>query len=296
MSSPAKRQRTENAPITRSNIWHKDGSVVLQVENTQFRVHWGPNVDGCPVIDLPDAMVDVEYLLKALYTPTYLAQQALPLLAVAALIRLGRKYDFRDLLDSALERLTFENPSTLEEYDARLATNGSYSPTRIIYDNGIFMDTLTLARENSILSVLPCAYYRATQRHYGAKLVNGTSRGDGTRSSLAPVDQCKCLVGHTKLLKAQIQPGFPQAWIRSWPANENCTNPTQCAKVRDASIRTYLDNLSLLALSQLVLGRSLCNSCAARIGAMGVDGRKKVWDELPSFFDLPPWGELKNNL
>ncbi|KAJ7851163.1 hypothetical protein B0H14DRAFT_2581603 [Mycena olivaceomarginata] len=27
----------EDAPITRSNIWHSDGSVVLQAENTQFR-------------------------------------------------------------------------------------------------------------------------------------------------------------------------------------------------------------------------------------------------------------------
>jgi hypothetical protein len=91
MSSPAaKRQRTEDAP-TRSEIWHSDGSIVLQADNTQFRVHWGllalhssffrnmqglpqppnqPSIDGCPIVALHDAVVDVEYLLKALYTPS----------------------------------------------------------------------------------------------------------------------------------------------------------------------------------------------------------------------------------
>jgi hypothetical protein len=89
-SPPAKRQRTEDASITRSNVWYKDGSVVLQAESTQFRVHWGvlsenstffrgledlpqpsdqPTVDGCPIVELPDAVIDVEYLLKALYDP-----------------------------------------------------------------------------------------------------------------------------------------------------------------------------------------------------------------------------------
>jgi hypothetical protein len=89
-SPPAKCQRTEDAPITRSDIWYQDGSVVLQAQDTQFRVHWGnlcqhssffremqglpqppdlPSVDGCPIIELQDAVLDVEHLLKVLYNP-----------------------------------------------------------------------------------------------------------------------------------------------------------------------------------------------------------------------------------
>jgi hypothetical protein len=40
---PAKRQRREETPaipIVRSKIWYDDGSVVLQAESTQCRVHW----------------------------------------------------------------------------------------------------------------------------------------------------------------------------------------------------------------------------------------------------------------
>lgn len=89
-SPPAKRQRTENAPLTRSDIWHSDGSVVLQARDTQFRVHWSvlalhssvfrgmqglpqavdqPSMDGCPVVELSDSVEDVEHLLRALYNP-----------------------------------------------------------------------------------------------------------------------------------------------------------------------------------------------------------------------------------
>ncbi|KAJ6495795.1 hypothetical protein C8R47DRAFT_957081, partial [Mycena vitilis] len=72
-------------------IWYKDGSVVLQAQNTQFRVHWTllaqhsavfsdmmglpqppdqPSVEGCPVVELQDTTEDVGHLLKAIYNPS----------------------------------------------------------------------------------------------------------------------------------------------------------------------------------------------------------------------------------
>lgn len=87
-----------------------------------------------------------------------------PLPVVAALIRLGRKYDFRELLRIAISRLAFENPTTILEYDARVAPNLS-TPARIVYYPGILYDMITLARENDIFAVLPCAYYRAILTH-----------------------------------------------------------------------------------------------------------------------------------
>jgi hypothetical protein len=91
---------------------------------------------------------------------TFLAQTALPLPAIGALIRLGRKYNIENLLDSAVSRLTFENPTTLKEYDALLPEIEKYATTRIVQYPGIFFDIVSLARENDILSVLPAAYYR----------------------------------------------------------------------------------------------------------------------------------------
>jgi hypothetical protein len=81
-----KHQHIENTLITCSKVWYKYGSVVLQAESTQFRVHWGvlsqhsdtpaadleglpqlnnqPTVDRCHIIELQDPVIDVEYLLK----------------------------------------------------------------------------------------------------------------------------------------------------------------------------------------------------------------------------------------
>jgi hypothetical protein len=99
-----------------------------------------------------------------LHRRKFLHQRMLPLPVVSALIRLGRKYDFRDVLEVAVERITFENPATLKEYDARRnweAKKAPYTPTRIDPYRAIEFDILTLARENDILSALPAAYYRA---------------------------------------------------------------------------------------------------------------------------------------
>ncbi|KAJ7125105.1 hypothetical protein C8R44DRAFT_980335 [Mycena epipterygia] len=319
-SSPsAKRQRTENAPITRSDIWHSDGSVVLQAEDTQFRVHWSvlalhssffrdmqglpqppeqPSVDGCPVVELQDTVADVEYLFKALYSPTFLTQEALPLPVVAALIRLGRKYDFRELLDQAVERLTFENPMTLEKYDALIKDGKNYGPTRIVYYRGMFYDILTLARENNILSVLPCAYYRSLIYHTQEDSFDGIPRMDGSLAALAPIDQRRCVVGRTKLLKVQLEPGYPRGWLRSWPSNNGCANILQCTENRLEKYTSYhvLYVLNTYANQQPKIQRLFCSACQEHIEETVEAGRRKIWEELPGFFDLPPWIELKNDL
>jgi hypothetical protein len=42
--------------------------------------------------------------------------------------------------------------------------------------------------------------------------------------------------------------------------------------------------------------KELCSGCRQRADELALAGRKKVWNELPSFFDLQPWGELKNDM
>ncbi|KAJ7125130.1 hypothetical protein C8R44DRAFT_782400 [Mycena epipterygia] len=310
---PAKRQRTE-ATITRSDIWYQDGSIVLQVQDTQFRVHWGvlaqhssffrdmqglpqppdqPSADDCPIVELSDSATDVEHLLKALYNTTFLLQKALPLPAVASLIRLGRKYDFRDLLDTALERITFENPATLEEYD--MLPPKQYTTTRLVDYEGILYDIVTLARENDILSVLPCAYYRAVKYYGRAELFDGVPRGDGTSAFLAPIDQRRCVLGREKLIRTQSEPGYTFAWLRSW-THGDCTDPKTCAEVRDSNMRKCWGSAGLWALSPYSEWKPFCVSCKQHMKEEMVAGRKKIWEELPGFFDLLSWSELKNDL
>ncbi|KAJ6551382.1 hypothetical protein B0H19DRAFT_1264030 [Mycena capillaripes] len=183
LEPPAKRQRMESEAenLTRSDIWHDDGSVVLQAESTQFRVHWSvlslhstffrdmrslpqpdgqSSIEGCPVIQLHDSSVDVEHLLNALYNPFVAKELHLPF--IAAIVRLRRKYDFKNLLAVAVQRLTHENPMTLQEYESMVQVKDNqviFSATQIVQYDSIVFDVITLARENNLFAVLPCAYF-----------------------------------------------------------------------------------------------------------------------------------------
>ncbi|KAJ7188671.1 hypothetical protein C8R46DRAFT_1205812 [Mycena filopes] len=321
-SPPTKRQRTEDTvPITRSELWHTDGSVVLQAENTQFRVHFSvlamhstffrdlqglpqpsdqpdPTVDGCPVVELQDTATDVEHLLKAVYEPTFLAQEAVSFAAIAALVRLGRKYEFRNLLDSAVSRVTFENPTTLEEYDARLH-NDKYIPTRIVPYPGVLYDVLALARENDILSALPCAYYRAIRFHSTKQLLDGIPRGDGSTAVLAPIDQRRCILARESLVNVQIQMGYSLGILRSRTAElVNCSDSPKCSDSLHQRLGHYLDHGGLRALAkyQPAGEKALCSSCTRYTVNLNNAGRKRTWEELPGYFELPPWSELEDDL
>ncbi|KAJ6589882.1 hypothetical protein DFH09DRAFT_1140349 [Mycena vulgaris] len=321
MAPPAKRQRTEDAPVTRS-IWHEDGSVVLQADNTQFRVHWSvlamhssffrdmqklpqppdqPSVDGCPVVELPDAVVDVEELLKALYNPALFNEITLPFQTIASLVRLGRKYDFKDLLRMAVQRLHTECPSSLAKYDAMFA-EGSELQDAIENYPGLYFEIINLARENSIFSILPCAYYCAIVLYPITSIFDGLPREDGTRVTLSPTDHRACIIGREKLMLTQWEPDKTLGWCAGNSDINGCHDPSMCGTKKSTVFRSLVLKSANSALShssnlkKLSAAMRMCPPCTEQVNQTMVEGRKKTWEALPSFFDLPPWSELKDDL
>ncbi|KAJ6482889.1 hypothetical protein C8R47DRAFT_1073470 [Mycena vitilis] len=132
---------------------------------------WSPlGPAGCPtrIIELPDSSEDVTHLLSALYNRSVsllFDRESLPFPFIAALIRLGRKYDFENLFRAALKRLSYENPTTLEGYQSLKIDHDDkmrYVPTQTDASPTLTFDTITLpARENCLFTILPYAYLRA---------------------------------------------------------------------------------------------------------------------------------------
>ncbi|KAJ7081776.1 hypothetical protein B0H15DRAFT_445112 [Mycena belliarum] len=317
-SPPAKRQRPD-VEIIRSAIWHPDGSVVLQAGNTQFRVHWSvlalhssffrdmqglpqppdqPSVEGCPVVELTDVAEDVTHVLRALYNPLFFARKAISLPIIASHVRLGRKYDFTAILHSVLERLTDENPTSLDAYEALKRGNGSYSATRVLNSRGIYVDTVTLARENNILSVLPCAYYRVLISSSPTQIFDGVDRGDGTVATLSAIDQRRCSAGRAAILRAQWDTGNTFGWIQETiPAEETgCIDVIACRRKKASFFHRHVVKGSFLAFSSHIEHLKLCRVCSLDGETKLTEGRKKMWELLPTFFELPPWSELKDDL
>ncbi|KAJ6589884.1 hypothetical protein DFH09DRAFT_1027021 [Mycena vulgaris] len=317
---PAKRQRTESASITRStDVWYEDGSVVLQAQDTQFRVHWGvlaqhspffrdmkslpqppdqPSLEGCPIVEIPDSSLDFEHLLKALYNPLFNNEKAIPFPVLASLVRLGRKYNFDRLLNAAVERLAFDHPTSFEGFCA-LGKRDFFEIQRILPRPGLLFDIITLARENNLCSVLPYAYYRAIACYLPPTIFDSIARGDGTFATLLPIDQRACVLGRDGLKNAQCRSGYTFGWLQEEATaseTNECTNVTRCNKWRNKNLTMLLLSSRLLALGTPDKLGSLCDACKKQAGESTLSGRRKIWEELPTFFDLPPWSELKNEL
>ncbi|KAJ6593501.1 hypothetical protein B0H19DRAFT_1090601 [Mycena capillaripes] len=257
-----------------------------------------PNVDGCLIVELPDDAIDVEYLLRALYSSKFLHQPALSIGVISALIRLGRKYEFRDILDSAVERITLENPTTLEDYaNLYRDADGKYIMTRIVPDPGVPFDLVNLARENNIVSALPALYYRAACGGLEA-LLDSVSRNDGTFASLAPVDLRRCILGREKIVNAQFEPDYTWGWLQSEVSDNDCFSPQKCTQARDSRLRKYTLTVGIRALAKFDPGayKDMCRGCKQSVRELAIAGRKKLWDDLPGFFDLPSWAELSNDV
>ncbi|KAJ7353587.1 hypothetical protein DFH08DRAFT_857177 [Mycena albidolilacea] len=307
---PAKRQRTESE-LTRSDIWYDDGSVVLQAEATQFRVHWSilslhstffrdmrtlpqpadeQSVEGCPVVELHDSSTDLKILLRVLYDPLF--NDRAPFLDdLASIIRLGRKYNFENLLASAVQRLTYEHPTTLDEFEKLLDETGWYRPTKYI---GICFDVINVAQENGLLAVLPSAYLRAivyfTQEH----ILKGF-HGPSLSYTFSAEAQHRIILGGRKIIEAQWTRCDLWDWLSSDLCAVGCTSIPSCLDRKKAIFQVVIaQSFSAIPFQRLASG--LCATCGAHHAKIMAEGRKKLWEDLPTFFDLPPWAELKNDI
>lgn len=92
---PEKRKRidgesdeSDSSEPVRSDIWFDDGNIIIQAENTQFRLYKGllcnasesevlkaairnigdsKGVDGCPLLCLSDSSLELSYVFKSIF-------------------------------------------------------------------------------------------------------------------------------------------------------------------------------------------------------------------------------------
>ncbi|KAF5318085.1 hypothetical protein D9619_012020 [Psilocybe cf. subviscida] len=117
-----------------TRFWFAAGTVVIQAENVQFRIHWDilatrstvfkdlfelpqaaneTYVEGCPLVIVQDAAEDWVIFLEVLYYSSPVGAFERDLAFYASLVRLGRKYAFADFAEASLKHLqtTLQNVS-----------------------------------------------------------------------------------------------------------------------------------------------------------------------------------------
>ncbi|KAJ7610274.1 hypothetical protein DFH06DRAFT_1246302 [Mycena polygramma] len=331
---PAKRQRRDSNPsITtidissdppqnlpvRSEIWMPYGDIILQAENTLYRVNRDilarhspvfqdvflipqpPNeetLEGCPIVQLSDSALDIQLLLAAFYNP-YHNKTSQPFNLIACMLRLGRKYDIASFTNDAVSRIHHDFPARLLSWDRRSAA-GFFE--KIETAGGILIDLLNLAYEMGIYRSIPALAFRCLDVYSLEKLFEGVDRGDGTRAALP--DGTKVTLA-LALERIQLFQKTNLHWLREDDVipSAGCKSRTKCVKEQAAMARiecldrkvdlTYmLDPWSKAGQGKWV--NRLCGACEVAAKGPYDAGRKKAWNLLPTFFGLPVWSELKD--
>ncbi|KAI5896085.1 uncharacterized protein SCHCODRAFT_02614006 [Schizophyllum commune H4-8] len=308
----AKRQRTEDPPELSAakrhgKHWCRDGSVVLHVEDTLFRVHQStlerlseafkdlftvppPEgealLDGCPLVRLEgDSSADWETLLDAIYDPIYFVtlevdihnsvDTSIP--TTLRLLRLATKYRIIAF------RKTCINLLSVDFHSDRLfkVRDPPPPPQNIVL-------VMIVAHETNALTLLPCAYLLCV-----TELDENEIFTDVTLPAVLKVNLYHGILGILDALRKDV---FPYA--HGLAVVENCERFVKCSI--SALFQPYFHNphspcyIFADNLDSREACRTICDVCYKRVSTTFYEGRQKTWERLPEIFGLgKDWDELR---
>ncbi|CAA7261832.1 unnamed protein product [Cyclocybe aegerita] len=318
---------TESASgITRStNFWLDDGNIILQAENTQFRVHKSmlarqssifkdmfsipqpsepldPVVEGCPVVTLSDKASDVDCILSIFYDNVNVVDlgEALSIDQLAVILCMGKKYDITYLRDRALKKLRRCFPTTINGWDASLRDG---KDSTLNFDPLVYTieSVISLAHTHGIPSILPSAFLFYASQVPPDRIL----RGD--YDVLSHEARIQCILGRDDLAHRIYT--IVQGWTadtRKFMSDLKC-EPDDCAGLSRMEVLEDLGDVLWLADEKTVWGlnadipkrasdtlRYICEPCATSVKKCYDDARQEIWKELPEIFALPEWEQLKD--
>ncbi|KAJ4477208.1 hypothetical protein J3R30DRAFT_3483321 [Lentinula aciculospora] len=296
-----------NSPHIVSDLWYSDGNLILETEDSSFKVYSGllaqkssvfrdmftfPQPTGnenVPSVRLFDSTEDLTWFLKAILDPEFFEPppSQTDLSIVGGILRLSRKYDVQFLRKRALLHVQSTYPSNLNAWKRR-ETHRSIPPI----DNSPFA-ILPLVREFELDWALPAVLYCLCSYDI-------TQIVDGVNFKTQPItldeeDKRKVLIGRAELVHLQTKLSF--ACLRSTP-HPDCPSPVDCAEqfrkwLNHVSSWNIADPLDYLDENWDTLEGDLCLACFTRLKSDTEETQREIWGQLPQIFGLPLWAELK---
>ncbi|KAJ3888113.1 hypothetical protein GG344DRAFT_54336 [Lentinula edodes] len=300
-------------PERDERFWFYDGSIIVQAENTLFRVHQTvlsnsseifstlfslPQsdsdtqncIEGCPVVQLQDLSKDISDLLSSLYHPSHFddfpSDSTLEdiLDFISGVLRLSSKYMIHSLRRKCIAVLTRTLPSTLEDYDSRTSRGKSTSKH---LKSDVVMRAIRLAQETNVTIVLPFAYYCVARLPSRRILEDQPDDMNWQQKTV-------CLVGRERLRYAEMS--LSHSFLLGFQRAPTCTN-VLCAMARSPHTEWHLMEASRHPHPLRPYNRwnalNVCNECVANAKKQHLQGRQEVWKCLPTFFEMGTWEELR---
>lgn len=193
-----------------------------------------------------------------------------------AVLPLSAKYKI-DYLQQALVTKFLEQhgPTTLAAYRKR----GNVNPLRHI-------EIANSARASGVTILLPLALYECCRLWDEDALFRSKLNAENTRLAV---------VARPKLAKAVRTKAHRFVFSPTAADVQACCSPTKC-RVALASIVEDIDDVGpdlFWAPDWSKLGDFVCDSCVARWRKSATSAGNELWNELPSFFGLPSWNQLR---
>jgi hypothetical protein len=204
---------------------------------------------------------------------------------VTAHLRLGTKYNMTTFRKEAVDRLTYEFPTTLVALDSTVDYSRIKDPKSVVVE---FIGAIELAHKFDLPEILPWAFYGCC---YYLTFAQICQPEDPLMPFLSPEDIKICMVGWERLVVHQARDTY--GWLHDICQSDDSDT---CNTSRE-KLRQYFSPLpSCKALERWASPwkDGLCHQCAVGAEMAHEAGRKKIWDKLPMFFGLPSWSRLLN--
>ncbi|KAI6130622.1 hypothetical protein EDD17DRAFT_1508654 [Pisolithus thermaeus] len=171
--------------------WFDDGNIVLVAGGQCFKVYrgtlsmhspifkdmfscpqpagQGEMIEGCAVVQLQDSASEVQHVLRALFYGEYIdSSRSIPMSVATALLRLGKKYEFKLLFECVSSRVKDCYPLELPANSGPERVEGTLTG-----HDPLDFQLLNIIREVGLPVVLPIALYACAFSTEIEKLLDG---------------------------------------------------------------------------------------------------------------------------
>ncbi|KAI1795307.1 hypothetical protein LXA43DRAFT_992298 [Ganoderma leucocontextum] len=313
---PSQSSTPANTPLNslrlkrHDELWFDDGSVILVARDTGFRVFRSllaaqstvfadmfssssssaeEMLEGCPVVQVSDSPEDVAHFLRVLLPTSqrifFSRKFSFSFYQISAIIHLAHKYNVQNILDQAIASLHEYFTSNFDAWD----TDPNQAVLKFRSQQAI--GVINLARLVDRPSLLPTAFY--TCALLDSNILDGYRREDKSVEHLPQQDIKRCINGRNKLVEEAF--AIILEVFSARPCG-GCKTPVTCqaalhAMLAEALISCKRSSASVFdswqdLIRECARESHLCKLCEQAAIEREYRARKRVWDALPTIFDI----------
>ncbi|KAK7008283.1 BTB domain-containing protein [Favolaschia claudopus] len=254
-------------------------------------------MDGVPVVTVYDDPTEMEVFLQAIYDSDFFMPppKQIDIRHCLGILRLAHKYDVPYLRVRALEHLDAMFPTSLPEFISCMpqpTLGGHFGEADVDNVLRLLMATIAVATEVGALWFIPIVYCFLLRGWDLSDIM-----ADEAWSALTDGQRAMAINGYVALTK-QWHKVFSFVSIARTANDAQCDDWADCNRKRLGASRRINNTFDQHPTSAMYCLRDsawpkLCQHCLAEAKTIHESAKQHCWDELPTMFGFPRWGELQ---